>query len=55
MNVPPSKIFLKDSLEKIGREHPLASYIPSCWPSTDVLDELTKKVIKQVYLRRNNN
>jgi len=35
--------FLKDSFDKIRREHPLASYIPSCWPSADVLRELTQK------------
>ena len=35
--------FLKDSFEKIRREHPLARYIPPSWPSVDVLRELTKK------------
>jgi len=35
--------FLEDSFNKIGLEHPLASYIPSPWPSTDVLRELTRK------------
>jgi len=35
--------FLEDSFDKIRREHPLASYIPSSWPSTDVLRELTHK------------
>jgi len=35
--------FLKDSFDKIRREHPLAHYIPSSWPSSDILDELTKK------------
>ena len=35
--------FLKDSFDKIRREHPLASYIPSSWPSTDVLHEFTWK------------
>jgi len=35
--------FLKDSFKKIRCEHPLASYIPSRWPSTDVLHELTRK------------
>jgi len=35
--------FLEDSFDKIRREHPLASYIPSSWPSADVLRELTKK------------
>jgi len=35
--------FLKDSFDKIKREHPLASYLPSSWPSSDILDELTKK------------
>ena len=35
--------FLEDSFDKIKHEHPLASYIPSSWPSTDVLCELTRK------------
>jgi len=35
--------FLEDSFDKIRREHPLASYIPSSWPSADVLRELTEK------------
>jgi len=35
--------FLEDSFDKIRREHPLASYIPSSWPSADVLCEITKK------------
>jgi len=35
--------FLEDSFNKIRREHPLASYIPSSWPSADVLRELTLK------------
>jgi len=35
--------FLEDSFDKIRREHPLASYITSSWPSTDVLRELTHK------------
>jgi len=35
--------FLEDSFDKIKREHPLASYIPSSWPSADVLRELTQK------------
>jgi len=35
--------FLEDSFKRIKREHPLASYIPSSWPSTDVLRELTRK------------
>jgi len=35
--------FLEDSFDKIRREHPLASYIPSSWPSADVLGELTQK------------
>jgi len=35
--------FLEDSFDKIRREHPLASYIPSSWPSADVLRELTHK------------
>ena len=35
--------FLEDSFDKIRREHPLASYIPSSWPSTDALHELTQK------------
>jgi len=35
--------FLEDSFDKIKREHPLASYIASSWPSTDVLHELTHK------------
>ena len=36
-------LFLEDSFEKIKREHPLASYIPPPWPSTEVLHELTCK------------
>jgi len=36
-------LFLKDSFDKIRREHPLASYIPSPWPSANVLWELTQK------------
>ena len=36
-------LFLEDSFEKIKREHPLAFYIPSCWPSADILCELTEK------------
>ena len=35
--------FLEDSFDKIRREHPLASYISSSWPSADVLHELTSK------------
>ena len=35
--------FLKDSFDKIRREHPLASYIPSPWPSSNILHELTRK------------
>jgi len=35
--------FLEDSFDKIRREHPLASYIPSPWPPTNVLRELTRK------------
>jgi len=35
--------FLKDSFEKMRREHPLASYIPSPWPSAEVLDDITRK------------
>ena len=35
--------FLKDSFEKIRREHPLASYIPDSWPTTEVLHDLTQK------------
>jgi len=35
--------FLEDSFDKIKREHPLTSYIPSSWPSADVLRELTQK------------
>jgi len=35
--------FLQDSFDKIRREHALAYYIPSSWPSTDVLRELTRK------------
>jgi len=35
--------FLEDSFDKIRREHPLASYIPSSWPSADVIRELTRK------------
>ena len=36
-------LFLKDSFDKIRREHPLASYIPSPWPSPDILRELIQK------------
>ena len=35
--------FLNDSFAKIRGEHPLAFYIPSAWPSADVLRELTRK------------
>jgi len=35
--------FLEDSFDKIRREHPLAPYIPSSWPSADVLCEITQK------------
>ena len=35
--------FLADSFKKIRSEHPLNSYIPSSWPSSDVLHELTEK------------
>ena len=35
--------YLKDSFEKIRREHHLASYIPDSWPTPEVLDELTQK------------
>ena len=35
--------FLEDSFNKIRREHPLASYISSPWPSANVLHELTQK------------
>ena len=35
--------FLDDSFDKIRREHPLASYIPSSWPSADILRDLTCK------------
>ena len=35
--------FLEDSFDKIRREHPLASYIPSSWPAFDILHELTEK------------
>jgi len=35
--------FLEDSFDKIRHEHPLASYIPSSWPSADILRELTRK------------
>jgi len=35
--------FLEDSFNKIRREHPLASCIPSSWPLADVLRELTQK------------
>jgi len=35
--------YLEDSFQKIRREHPLSSYIPSSWPSDDVLHELTGK------------
>ena len=39
--------FLNDSFDKIRCEHPLASYIPSSWPSTDGLHELTQKSLGQ--------
>jgi len=35
--------FLEDSFDKIKHEHPLASCIPSSWPSADVLHEITQK------------
>jgi len=35
--------FLEDSFKKIKLEHPLASYIPPSWPSSDVLRELAQK------------
>jgi len=35
--------FLEDSFDRIRREHPLASYIPSSWPSNKVIHELTRK------------
>jgi len=35
--------FLEDSFDKIRREHPLASYIPSPWPSPEVLCDFTRK------------
>ena len=35
--------FLEDSFDKIRSEHPLALYIPSSWPSVDVLRDLTEK------------
>jgi len=35
--------YLEDSFDKIRQEHPLASYIPSSWPSADVLHGLTQK------------
>jgi len=35
--------FLEDSFNKLRCEHPLTSYIPSSWPSADVLRELTQK------------
>jgi len=35
--------FLQDSFAKIRHEHPLASDIPSSWPSADVLHEITRK------------
>ena len=35
--------FLEDSFDRIRHEHPLASYIPSSWPSDEVLDELSQK------------
>jgi len=35
--------FLEDSIDKIKREHPLASYIRSSWPSAEVIRELTQK------------
>jgi len=35
--------FLEDSFDRIRREHPLASYIPSPWPSAEVIRELTEK------------
>jgi len=36
-------LFLEDSFDKIRREHPLAPYIPSPWPSPDILRELIQK------------
>jgi len=35
--------FLEHSFDKIRREHRLASYIPSSWPSADIIHELTQK------------
>jgi len=35
--------FLEDSFDKIRCEHSLASYIPSPWPSPEVLRDLTRK------------
>ena len=35
--------FLEHSFDKIRCEHPLASYIPSPWPSANILRELTQK------------
>ena len=35
--------YLKDSFSKIKREHPLVSYIPSPWPSANILRELAWK------------
>ena len=33
-------LFLEESFETIKHEHPLASYIPSSWPSVDILRSL---------------
>jgi len=41
--------FLKDSFDKIKHEHPLASYLPSPWPSTEVLHDLTRKSSGQFF------
>jgi len=35
--------FLRDSFDRIRREHPLAPYIPSSWPSSDVLYDIAQK------------
>ena len=35
--------FLEDSFDQIRREHPLASYIPSSWPSAKTIHQLALK------------
>ena len=36
------RLFLHDSFRMIKDEHPLASYIPSDWPSSEIVDDLTR-------------